>query len=78
MTRVTPLRLTTRQLSQIGFTLERTFTGNLQTRGFGVAGNDTGAEGETQPGSPHGVPSSGYRILTPIRWAPPATSWKGW
>ena len=29
MTRVTPLRLTTLQCSQIGFTLVRTFTKNL-------------------------------------------------
>lgn len=73
MTRVTPLRLTTRQLSQIGLTLERTFTGGLQTRGFGVAREDTGDGLETQPGKPHGVPSSRYRIRTPIRGAPPAT-----
>ena len=36
MTRVTPLRLTTLQCSQIGFTLVRTFTTNLfSTVGFG-------------------------------------------
>ncbi len=34
MTRVTPLRLTTLQCSQIGFTLVRTFTTNL----FGACG----------------------------------------
>src|SRR5436190_16802438 len=32
MTRVTPLRLTTLQCSQIGFTLVRTFTKNLEDR----------------------------------------------
>jgi len=44
MIRVTPLRFTTRQCSQIGFTLLRTFTGR-STQNKGNFGQDTQING---------------------------------
>jgi hypothetical protein len=49
MTRITPWRLTTLQCSQIGLTLERTFTSFLQTSFEGELANIDSAKPARKP-----------------------------